>query len=183
MKRLHIRGIALAALILAAAGAGGANAADLGIRAFFGKFHGGGVAENADSIYFGVTARDFDVVIAPEGEGFSVTWTSVIRGGGSPGNPDIRRKTTSLAFEPSARPGIWRAAASKDPLDGGELGWARIQETTLSVYLMVVRDDGTYEIQRYDRKLVPSGMELVFSRMRDGDQVRTVKGRLVKVAN
>ena len=60
---------------------GGAQAADLGIKAFFGNFQGGGVAENDDSLYFGVTARDFDVDIQPTGQGFSVKWTSVIRGG------------------------------------------------------------------------------------------------------
>ena len=183
MKGLHIRAIALATALYAVAGTGASMAADLSIRAFFGKFQGGGVAENEDSIYFGVTARDFDVVITPEGEGFNVAWTSVIRGGGTPGTPDGRRKTTSLAFEPSGRAGIWRAAASKDPVGGGQAGWARIKNTTLSVYLMIVLDDGAYEIQQYDRKILPSGMELTFTRLRDGDLVRTVKGRLVKVAN
>lgn len=159
-----------------------AAADDLDIRAFFGKFQGGGVAESEDSIYFGVTARDFDVVIAEEGEGFAVTWTSVIRGGGTPAKPEVRRKTTSMTFDPTNRPGIWRAAASGDPVTGGETGWARIEDSTLSVYLMVVRDNGSYEIQQYDRKLTGTGMELTFSRVRDGEQVRTVKGRLVKVA-
>lgn len=51
---------------------GGAQAADLGIKAFFGNFQGGGVSENDDSLYFGVTARDFDVDIQPTGQGFSV---------------------------------------------------------------------------------------------------------------
>jgi hypothetical protein len=45
----------------------GAQAADLGIKAFFRNFQGGGVAENDDSLYFGVTARDFDVDIQPTG--------------------------------------------------------------------------------------------------------------------
>ena len=160
----------------------GAMAADLDIKAFFGKFEGGGVAKNDDSLYFGVTARDFDVAIAPEGSGFSVAWTSVIRGGGTPGNPDVRRKSSSLTFVPGNRPAVWRAVTSGDPVAGAEAAWARITGNTLSVYLMIVRDDGAYEIQKYDRTLSISGMELTFTRIRDGEEVRSVKGRLVKVA-
>lgn len=47
---------------------------------------------------------------------------------------------------------------------------------------MVVLDDGRYELQQYDRTLTGQGMELVFRRLRDGEQARTVKGRGVKVA-
>ncbi len=179
MRRLHLR----LAVCLALLFTGGAHAADLDIKAFYGEFRGGGVAENADSVYFGVTARDFDVVIAPDGNGFKVTWTSVIRSGGTPGNPDVRRKSAALVFEPTARAGIWRARNSADPVTGGQVGWAHIRNNTLSVYLMVVRDDGRYELQQYDRTIMPTGMELVFTRLRNGEEVRTVKGRLVKVAN
>ncbi len=160
---------------------GGAQAADLGIKALFGNFQGGGVAENDDSLYFGVTARDFDVDIQPTGQGFSVKWTSVIRGGGTPGKPETRRKTSTRTYKPSTRPGIWEADKSQDPVNGGELSWARVIGNTLTVFLMSVRKDGAYELQQYDRKILPTGMELVFTRVRDGDTVRTVKGRLVKV--
>ena len=140
MKRLSIRGLFVALLLCC--GYAPAVAADLNIKAFFGKFQGGGIAENDDSIYFGVTARDFDVTIAPAGSGFSVTWTSVIRGGGDPNKPNVRRKTTKRTFEPTGKRGVWKAVESKDPVADGELCWARLRENTLSVYLMVVRDDG-----------------------------------------
>jgi hypothetical protein len=181
MQKTPARLLALIAAILLAASAG-ARAADHDIKAFFGTFQGGGVANDADSLYFGVTARDFDFQIAPSGNGFEVKWTSVIRGGGTPSKPDVRRKTTSLTFAPTGRQGIWRAAESGDPVGGGTAAWARIGGNTLSVYLMVVLDDGRYELQQYDRTLTGQGMELVFRRLRDGEQVRTVKGRGVKVA-
>lgn len=158
-----------------------ARAADLDIKAFHGKFEGGGVAQNEDSLYFGVTARDFDVEIGPDGDGFKLTWMSVIRSGGTPGTPNARRKSSSLTFRPTDRPRVWRAATSGDPVTGGQAAWARISENTLTVYLMVVRDDGAYELQQYDRTLGARGMELVFTRLRDGEKVRTVKGLLVKV--
>ncbi|MGB0630819.1 MAG: hypothetical protein ACPGRZ_08990, partial [Alphaproteobacteria bacterium] len=180
MKRLSICSLAVAVFLFAAGGS--ATAADLNIKAFYGKFQGGGIAENDDSIYFGVTARDFDVTIEPAGNGFSVTWTSVIRGGGDPNKPNVRRKTTTRVFESTSKPGVWKAVDSKDPVTEGELCWARLKENTLSVYLMVVRADGAYEIQKYDRTLQPTGMEMLFTRTRDGEKVRQVKGRLVKVA-
>lgn len=181
MKRVHIFRSVIAGLLFIAA-TGAVQAADLSIRAFYGKFQGGGVAENDDSLYFGVTARDFDVDIQPADSGFSVTWTSVIRSGGTPGNPASRRKTSVRTFKATARAGVWQAVESKDPVGGGELCWARIKDNTLTVYLMVVRDDGAYELQQYDRTLLATGMEMTFTRLRDGDKVRRVKGRLVKVA-
>ncbi len=181
MQKTPARLLALVAAFLIAASAS-ARAADLDIKAFFGTFQGGGVANDADSLYFGVTARDFDVQIAPAGNGFEVKWTSVIRSGGTPSKPDVRRKTSALTFAPTNRPGVWRASDSGDPVGGNNAAWARIGGNKLSVYLMVVLDDGRYELQQHDRTLTGQGMELVFTRLRDGDQVRTVKGRLVKVA-
>lgn len=171
-----------AAVILGLAASFTARAADLPISAFFGTFAGGAVAENADSIYFRVTARDTDVVIHPADKGFSVTWTSVIRRGGDPGNPKVRRKSTTRRFIGSGKPGMYRAATSGDPLSGKEMCWARIRGQSLIVYQMVVGDDGAYQIQRYERTLNATGMQLVFTRLRDGERVRTVKGRLVKTA-
>lgn len=181
MKRLNLFGFVIAGVLFFAA-SGPLQAADLSIKAFYGKFQGGGVAENDDSLFFGVTARDFDVDIQPAENGFSVTWTSVIRGGGTPGKPKSRRKTSMRTFKGTARAGVWQAIESRDPVTGGELCWARIKDNTLTVYLMVVRDDGAYELQQYDRTLRPTGMEMTFTRLRDGDKVRRVKGRLVKVA-
>ena len=67
----------------------GSNAKNLKIDAFYGEFQGSGVSENRDSIYFGVTVRDFGVVIRPVDTGFEVEWTTVIRRGGNPNKPKI----------------------------------------------------------------------------------------------
>ena len=60
------------------------------------------------------------------------------------------------------------------------MSWARIKENALVVYLMVIDKEGAYQLQRYERKLVGTGMELTFTRLKDGEKIRTVKGRLVK---
>jgi hypothetical protein len=156
------------------------HAADLPVSAFYGTFSGGGVAENEDSLYFAVTARDFDVIIKPSPNGFVVTWTSVIRKGGTPDKPKVRRKSTTRRFVATARPGIWRGENSGDPLTGGEMSWARIEGQSLIIYQMVLDDQGAYQLQRYARKLTSVGMELTFTRLKDGERVRVVKGRGVK---
>lgn len=152
--------------------------------AFYGTFSGGGGGENEDSLYFRVSARDLDVTIRPEGAGFSVAWTSVIRRAGEQQEgPQTRSKVTTKVFVPSDRPNVFRAQDAGDPLAGKELSWARIHGTTLTLYVMVVDAEGTYEVQRYDRTLSGSGMQRVFTREKDGEPVRKVTGRLVKTAN
>ena len=159
-----------------------ARAADVPIAAFYGTWQGAGVAENADSLYFAMTTRDFNVVVVPAGEGFTVTWTTIIHSGGDPNNPDIRRREATLTFEPAERTGVFEATNSGNPVDGEVLSWARIDENTLSVYQMTLNESGGFELTSYDRTLTGLGMELHFRRLRDGEQVRTVTGRLIKIS-
>ncbi len=51
-------------------GTSAVQADDLPLQAFYGHYQGSGVAENSDSLYFGVTVRDLDVRIAPEAPDF-----------------------------------------------------------------------------------------------------------------
>ncbi len=154
----------------------------LSIKAFYGTYSGAGVAKNADSLYFGVTERDFDVVIHPEGSGFSVAWTTVLHTGGDPAHPKIKRRTDKLAFVPSGGASVWRATDTADPLGGAPYAWARIEGTSLIVYVLQIDQDGRYEVQRYDRTLAGGSMELTFTDTRDGERARTVKGKLIKIA-
>ena len=160
-----------------------AVAKDLPIKAFYGKFSGGGIAHNADSAYFAMTTRDFDVNIGPESDGVRIKWTSVIRRGGDPLKPDVRRKVSSKLLKPTGTPGVFHGAESGNPLKGDELCWARIDGNTLVVFLMTVGKDGIYELQQYDRTLSGKGMTLLFRSWRDGDRLRSVTGNLVKNAN
>jgi len=164
-------------------GAGAASAQDLPPAAFFGTFQGSGYAENRDSLYFGTTVRDLDVVIAPMGGGFSVTWTTVIRGGGDPSKPNSRRKTQTVDFAPGGEAGVFRGTPSGDPLSGNPYIWARIEGRTLTVYIFNIVTGGAYEMQSYARTLSGQGMDLVFSRIRDGEPVRSARAKLTKLAN
>ena len=175
-----VLGVALGAAALVVAPLG---AQELSIAAFFGHWKGSGISESELSVYFRLTARDLDVVIRPEGAGFNVAWTTVQRQKGDPDNPDVVRKSSSLSFIPSGRPGIWRATTSADPLTGGTLAWARVKGHTLTVNSLVIDDGGGHEMQIYKRTLSDLGMALEFTRLKEGEPVRTAKGRLIKLAD
>lgn len=169
-----------ALVILVMTGAGSVRAADLPIDAFYGHWSGGGVAESPDSLYFDMSARDFDVRIAPSGAGFLVAWTTILRKGGTPENPEFIKRSTELVFSPGSRPGIYEAAPAGNLLAGEPVSWARIEGSTLTTYTMVVADDGTYTVSSYARTVSAGGMDLVFTAIREGSPVRVVKGKLVK---
>ncbi len=170
-------------IIFVTAATGIAMAQDLRPAAFFGTFQGSGFAEDRDSIYFGTTVRDLDVIIAPSGSGFSVTWTTIIRGGGDPSKPNVRRKTQTATFSTTDKASVFRGAPSGDPLAGNPYIWAKIEDNTMTVFIMSINESGAYNMQSYARTLSGYGMDLVFSRIRDGEPVRTARAKLTKAAN
>lgn len=185
--RLRILGLLGAALItcFTCLAAAPVQAADtLAIEAFYGNFRGSGISRSDVSDYFGLTVRDLDVTIeSAAGGGFTVAWTTVIREGGSPDNPDIRRKSDRLTFAPTARPGVYRADRTGDPLAGEPLTWAHLAGYTLTIHTVSVLDSGDYVVQTYNRTLSDLGMELEFVSVRSGETMRRVEGRLTKYAN
>ena len=173
--------VAVLALVLFWSAAPGAKAAEqLSIEAFYGNFQGSGIARTDTSDYFGLTLRDFDVTIRPEGAGISISWTTVLRQGGDPDNPDVRRKSNNLTFVPSDLPGVYRAANSGDALSGQPLAWAYVEGYTLTVHSLVVLNTGGYVMQTYNRTLSDMGMALQFISIKNGETARKVEGRLTK---
>lgn len=156
----------------------------LDIKAFFGTFTGNGVADGADVAYFGVTQRDLDVKIAPAADGgFTVAWTTVLRDGGDPKDPKVRKRETTMTFAPGPRPGLFHALDNGDPLAGGTISWARVSRNTLFIRQFTVLADGRHEMQTYERTLSGSGMSLLYTRVLDGERTRRVRGKLVKTAD
>ncbi len=184
---LRLGGMLVGVVLLALLGLKDALAQSaLPIEAFKGRFVGSGVAQNDFSDYYGMTVRDLDVTISTGGAGsagggFTVAWTTVIRKG-DPDNPKIKRRSNQIAFAPSGRPNVYRAVKAVDPASGEPYAWARIAGNTLTVYSMIIHDDGGYEIHQYDRTLTGTGMELEFSRLRDGERGLGVSARLIKEA-
>ena len=159
-----------------------ALAQDLSINAFAGRYVGSGLARDDVSEYFDLTVRDLDVTIRPQGAGFNVAWTTVLREGGDPDNPKIKRKSSAMSFVPTGRPGLFRGAQSADPMSGDAYAWAYINGQTLTVHSLVIDESGSYTMHTYDRTLTGLGMELEFTRVRDGEPTKTVTGKLTKAA-
>lgn len=175
-----MRAILASAFLLAAAPA---MAADLPVSAFFGEWRGSALSESRISVHFSLTPRDIGVVVRPAGDGFALTWSTVQRQKGDPNNPVEELKSTTVEFQP-ARPGVWRAVGAKDPAASGEpYIWAHVDGQTLVVSGLQIGADGRHELQIYRRTLSGSGMTLEFTRIVDGEPVRTAEGRLVKIAN
>ena len=179
-----LRNLAAAwALVAVFAGAPASVAQDLPIAAFAGQFVGTGLARDDLSEYFDLTVRDLGVTIAVRGQGFNLAWTTVLRDRGDPDNPTAKRKTTALDFVATGRAGVFRGATPSDPMSGQPYAWARIKGQTLTVHLLVIAADGSYEMHTYDRTLTPFGMDLKFTRVSDGEPTRSVTAKLTKQAN
>ena len=154
----------------------------LPISAFFGIYRGSGVAQSADSDYFRTAVRDTAIEIRPaDAGGFKLTWSTTTRGG-DPSNPKAKTKTTEVTFKAAPKPNVFESVQQGNPVAGGDVIWARLHKQTLTVYALTTGEDGSYELQKWDRTLQGTGMAMVYTRMRDGEQVRTVKARLVKDA-
>ncbi|GMQ96271.1 MAG: hypothetical protein BMS9Abin14_809 [Gammaproteobacteria bacterium] len=159
-----------------------ARAAAPEIEAFFGEYEGRAVMDSRGEIQ----KRDLRVKISPIENGFSVDWTSVTKRA----NGTLKRKEYSISFHPTRRNNIYRSGERKDlfgnhvpldPMKGDPYVWARIDNGTLTVYALHVLEDGGYEMQTYARTRIPEGLDLKYTRVRDGEVLRTVTGTLVEV--
>jgi hypothetical protein len=161
--------------------AANAAAPKLDIKAFYGKFGGTGFADGDDAAYFGMSQRDLDVQIEGAANGgFRVTWTTVLRDSSDPKVPHFRRRQATLTFVPGTKPDVYQASESGDPLSGGTVSWANITRNTLTVHQFTVLPDGRHDVQTYARTLSGTGMDLVYTRVVEGERQRRVKGKLVK---
>lgn len=91
-------------LVISLTGAGAvAQEQDVSPETFFGHYKGSGVARGPNIAFYDIGDRDLDVEIGPEGDGFFVAWTTVIR---EPWGDEVKRKSARIAFVPSGRPGL-----------------------------------------------------------------------------
>jgi hypothetical protein len=155
-----------------------AFAAERDIADFFGHYGGSALAKTEESNFLGFEARDLDVIIAAADAGFVVSWTTIKRRGP---DKEPKRKSRTMFFLPGESPALFRPLAQGDPTTGGAVSWARIEGDTLTVYIMGVSERGIYEIQAYARTLTGDGMTLLFTRVRDGERIRKVSGKLERL--
>ncbi|MDH3579343.1 MAG: hypothetical protein OEM91_01790 [Hyphomicrobiales bacterium] len=156
------------------------------LEKFFGKYAGRSISVEGE----GLSDRDFSVKISAHGKnGFTLDWTTVIRYISG----KAKQKSFSINFLPfKKRPGIYYSAMEKnifgkqapaDPLSGKPYVWAGIENDTLKVTALYIVDDGGYELQFFKRTLTPGGMTTHFERIRNGEKLRVITGKLEKTAN
>ncbi|WP_425045518.1 hypothetical protein [Primorskyibacter sp. S87] len=159
-----------------------AQAGEALIEPFVGEYAGSASLDNADG---STTPRDMSVSISETKDGFNVSWTSTTH------KPDgrIKEKSYSIDFLPTDRDGIYSAAMERnvfghavqlDPMKGEPFVWGRITGDVLTVFSLFVDDQGGYEMQQFDRRLADGGLDLEFSRLRDGEPMRSVSTFLEK---
>jgi hypothetical protein len=166
----------LLALVLAPT----ADAVPAGFEKFYGEWVGTAVSDTGGEI----APRDIRAKIAPQGQGFSVTWVLVIHKAAG----KDKRSEFSVSFQPTKRQNIYSSAmrmdtfgnaAPLDPLRGDPYMWARIEGPMIMVYALVITQAGGYEMHAYERTLTPAGvMNLKYFRVHDGEVLRAVTGTL-----
>ena len=182
MRSVFSKCVSSAVVLLLLGASRGALAAEF--EAFYGVYAGRGVANTSGTL----TDRDLSVEIRSDdnGKGFIVAWSTVSkRKVGS-----AKRKNYRIRFVPTKRPQVYSSAmrvnmfgraVPLDPLNGDPYVWAVISGKTLKVHALIVTDDFGYEMQVYERTLTNEGLDLKFSRVRNGEQYRDVLAKLVRL--
>lgn len=159
-----------------------AAAADRKITDFYGTYTGQSISVKGE----GLSARDLSVRIKSAKDGFNVSWTTVTHKKGGAAS----RKSYSIDFSKSPRKNIWGSAVRRDafgkmrpinPLNEGDpFVWATIKGDTLTVYALIIKEGGGYELQTYARTLTADGMRLNFTRLSNGERLKAITGVLLK---
>lgn len=148
----------------------------LPIEAFYGTYEGQAVSPSAD----GSETRNLFFSIGSAEGGVNVTWSTEKL---SAQKIHIK-KTYSIDFEVTDRPHIFRSMmredmfgnrVPRDPLKGEPYVWGRIVDRTFTIYALLITAEGSYEMQVYHRTLGEGGIDLEFSRYREGEAVRTLR--------
>lgn len=168
--------LALFALLIAPALQAGED-----FEPFIGKYAGKFVSED-DGVQ---KSRDMSVDISETKDGFNVSWKTTTFKHGEP-----KTKSYSIDFIESEREHIYKAAQKKnvfggreplDPLKGDAYAWARVDGPKLTIYALVITENGGYEMQTYDRILMgDNNLHLKFSRIRDGEVLKTIDTNLYR---
>ena len=153
-----------------------------GIGPFIGDYVGSANVVDVDGT---TTPRDMSVSIHETSSGFNVSWhTTTYKHDGR-----VKEQKFSVDFRPSDRPDVYSAAMKRnvfghevplDPMKGEPFVWGRIVGDTLTVFSLFIDEDGGYELQQFDRTLADGGLDLSFTRFRNGVKSRSVDTFLQK---
>ena len=175
-----VRVMVFGVLSVIALSGGGAQADQ--IAPFVGNYVGSADMIDEDGTH---TPRDMSVSIFETRSGFNVSWkTTTYKADGR-----VKNQSFSIDFRPSERADVYSAAMQRnvfghevplDPMQGEPFVWGRIDGDTLTVFSLFIDESGGYELQQFDRTLAEGGLDLSFSRFRNGMRSRSVETFLKK---
>ena len=148
---------------------------------FLGEYAGHAEVENNGKI----SPRDMSVELEKNKKGFSLTWKSIIH----KEDGRLKEKEYSINFLPTKRGGIYSSAMATnvfgnavplDPMKGDPYVWSRITGNVFTVFSLLIDEQGGYEMQQYNRTRVEGGLELEYLRIRNGEQLKSIKAFLEK---
>ncbi|MDA7956223.1 MAG: hypothetical protein MPK34_03195 [Gammaproteobacteria bacterium] len=164
-------------LALCCAIAAAPAAAQNDFERFIGAYRGSAQVDGA--------RRDMSVRIRAMEGGFEVNWKSVSHKSGG----RLKEKEYTIGFRPTGRAGIYSSAMGVnvfgnpvplDPMKGDPYVWSRISGNTLTVFSLLIDDDGGYEMQQYNRALADGGLRLEYRRIRNGEKLKDIRVFLEK---
>ena len=68
-----------------------------------------------------------------------------------------------------------------NPMAGEPYVWARIAGSTLSVFFLLITDNGSYDMQVYHRTLTAAGLDVHYTRFSEGEALRTIEAVLRRI--
>jgi hypothetical protein len=155
------------------------NAADaLSIADFVGHFRGEAQVQAGDRFFIQET-RDAEVDLRAEGDGFRLSWTTVIHSGDGD-KTQLRRRNAEMRFVAGPAPRQFRTPEPVEPFAEKPAAWAYINSDTLVVHVLNILTDGNYELQTYERTLSGNVMKLRFFRVFPGRPELVVSGQLTR---
>jgi hypothetical protein len=150
----------------------------LSIADFVGHFRGEAQVQAGDR-FFVQQVRDAEVEIRCDGNGFRLSWTTVIHSDESD-KTMVRRRNAEMRFVAGPTPSQFRSPEPLEPFAERPTAWAYIDRNTLVVHVLSILADGNYELQTYERSLSGDVMTLHFSRVFPGRPELVVSGRLIR---
>lgn len=150
------------------------------IEKFVGEFKGDVKISESENRTLHVNVRQIN-------DGFNVSWKTIIHKSSGSG----KSKSYSIDFIRSDREGIYGSAMKTnlfggqealDPIKGEPYFWARLDSSKLTIYGMLITEDGDYEVQRYDRIIEgeDDDMLLEYTLTRGEEVIRTITATLLR---
>lgn len=150
-----------------------------------------GVATELDSTGARTGERHIDFIVTPaRRRGFSIEVISVRLVDGRRDVPGVRRRVRELTFLPHDDEGIYVARGDFSPFEeqegpdvlaGDPIIWAYIEGPSMFITSLALRADGRYDLEVFERRIVPGGLEVNYERSLDGRTGRRVIGTLIRV--